>query len=99
MAAWAAALKGGSGEPAATAIRLRHAAPSRSYTRRVREKLTNWGLPGALGAAGYGLHIAAGLPDWAGFPMILLGAVTGSVLITVSRLRARRPPGGRSARL
>jgi hypothetical protein len=53
----------------------------------MREKLLTWGLPGALGAVGYGLYLAAGLPEWAGFPMILLGALMGSALITIWRVR------------
>ena len=65
------------------------------YTPGVEKKAIAWGLPAALGAAGYGVFVAAGLPEWMVFPMILLGAVLGSALIAAWRPRRGEPPGNK----
>jgi len=57
----------------------------------VGERLLNWGLPGICGAAGYGVYTAAGMPNWTVFPMMFLGAITGSGALAIWRARKREP--------
>ena len=49
----------------------------------MRDRMLRWGFPAVLGAIAYAVFLALGLPEWAVFPMILLGAVLGSVIIAV----------------
>ena len=58
------------------------------YTPDVGERLLNWTFMGAFGIAGYGIFIAAGLPEWTVFPMVFIGAFAGAALI--ARWRSRR---------